>query len=85
MKKIDMSRGRPSPEQLLVEGVTHPDAKASVILREDLRYIIVSDKFSLVKLSEHPFSKGLLYGLKVYLSEPCEDAVPPVSVSEESV
>jgi hypothetical protein len=56
-----------------------------VLLREDLRYIIVSNKLQLVELREYPFSKGLLYGLKVYLSEPCEGAVLPVSVSEESV
>jgi hypothetical protein len=68
-----------------VEGVTHPDAKASVILREDLCCVIVRDKFSLVKLSEYPFSEGLLDCVKVYLSEPCEDTVPPVPVSEESV
>jgi hypothetical protein len=38
-----------------------------------------------VKLREDSFSEGLLDCVKVYLSEPCEDAVPPVSVSEESV
>jgi hypothetical protein len=56
-----------------------------VILTEDLCYVIVSDKLSLMKLSEYPFSKRLLDCFKVYLHESCEDAVFPVSVSEESV
>jgi hypothetical protein len=56
-----------------------------VLLREDLRYIIVSNKLQLVELREYPFSEAFLYGYKVYLSEPCEDAVLPVPVSEESV
>jgi hypothetical protein len=38
-----------------------------VILRENLRYVIVSDKLLLVELSEYPFSEGFLYGFKVYL------------------
>jgi len=38
-----------------------------VILRENLCYVIVRDKLSLVELREDPFSKGLLYGFKVYL------------------
>ena len=33
----------------------------------------------------YSFSEGFLYGFKVYLSEPCEDSVVPVSVSQESV
>ena len=55
-----------------------------MVLREDLRYIIVSNKLQLVELREDSFSKGLLYGFKVYLRKPGEDAVLPVSVSEES-
>jgi hypothetical protein len=39
----------------------------------------------LVKLSEDPFSEGVLDGFEVYLSEPCEDAVLPVAVSDDSV
>jgi hypothetical protein len=38
-----------------------------------------------VELREDSFSEGLLDCVKVYLSEPCEDAVPLVSISEESV
>jgi hypothetical protein len=56
-----------------------------MILREYLRYIIVGDKLSLVKLCEYPFSKGFFYGFKVYHPEPSEDAVLPVPVGEESV
>jgi hypothetical protein len=56
-----------------------------VVLREDLRYIIVGDKLSLVELREDPFSEGILYGFKVYHPEPSEDAVLPVPVGEESV
>ncbi len=43
-----------------MEGVTQPEAEASVILRGDLRYIIVSDKLLLMQLCEYPFSDGLL-------------------------
>ena len=68
-----------------MERVPKPDAEASVILRENLRHVIVRDKLSLVKLCEHPFSEGLLDCYKVYLQESGEDAVLPVSVSEESV
>ena len=50
-----------------MEGVPDPNAKASVILRENLRYIIVGDKLSLVELCEYPFSKGLLDWFEVYL------------------
>ena len=57
-------------------------AKASVILRENLRHIIFSDKLLLVKLCEYPFSEGILYLFEVYLREPSKDAVLPVSVSE---
>jgi hypothetical protein len=56
-----------------------------MILREDLCYVIVSDRLSLMKLSEYPFSECFLYCFKVYLQESGEDAVLPVSVSEESV
>jgi hypothetical protein len=56
-----------------------------VILREDLRYVIVSDKLLLVELREDTFSEGILYRFKVYLGEPGEDAVLPVSVCEKSV
>jgi hypothetical protein len=35
--------------------------------------------------SEYPFSKGFLDSFEVYLQESGEDAVLPVSVSEESV
>jgi hypothetical protein len=56
-----------------------------VILREDLRHIIVSNKLSLVELSEYSFSKGFLNCFEVYLRELGEDTVFPVSVSEESV
>jgi hypothetical protein len=56
-----------------------------VILRENLRYVIVSNKLSLVELREYPFSKGFLDCFKVYLRELGEDAVPPVSVSKEPV
>ena len=35
-------------------------AKASVILRENLCYVIVRDKLSLMELYEYPFSEGLL-------------------------
>jgi hypothetical protein len=44
----------------VMEGVTQPEAEASVILRGDLRYIIVSDKLLLMQLCEYPFSDGLL-------------------------
>jgi hypothetical protein len=56
-----------------------------MILREDLRYIIVGDKLSLVELREDPFSEGILYGFNVYLRKPGEDSVLPVPVGEESV
>ena len=38
-----------------------------------------------MELSEHPFSKRLLDSFEFYLQESGEDAVFPVSVSEESV
>jgi hypothetical protein len=69
----------------VVERVAHPDAKASVILRENLCYVVVRDKLSLVKLCECPFGECFLDCFKDNLREPCEDAVVPVSVSEESV
>jgi hypothetical protein len=56
-----------------------------VILREDLRYVIISDQFSLVELSEHSFGEGFLNCFEVYLCESGEGAIFPVSVSEESV
>jgi hypothetical protein len=56
-----------------------------VTLRENLCYVIVRDKLSLVKLCEYSFSEGFLDSLEVYLQESGEDAVLPVSVSEYSV
>ena len=56
-----------------------------MILREDLLKVIVSDKLLFVELCEYPFSEGLLDWFEVYLREPSEDAVLPVSVSEKSV
>ena len=56
-----------------------------MILRANLRYVIVRDKLSLVELSEYPFSEGCLDSFKVYLQESGEDAVLPASVSEKSV
>jgi hypothetical protein len=56
-----------------------------VILRETLRHVIVRDKLSFVELCEYPFSEGFLDSFEVYLREPCEYAVLPLSVSEESV
>jgi hypothetical protein len=38
-----------------------------------------------VELSEYPFSNGFLNCFEVYLREPGEDTVFPVSVNEESV
>lgn len=55
-----------------------------MILREEMRYIIISDKLLFMKLSEYQFGKGYLYGFKVYLSGPSEDAVLPVSVTKKS-
>jgi hypothetical protein len=68
-----------------VERVPHPDAEASVILRENLRHIIVRDELSLMELREHPLSEGLLNRLEVYLQESGEYAVFPVAVSKQSV
>jgi hypothetical protein len=68
-----------------VEGVTHPDAEARVVLRENLRYIIIRDKLLLVELSEHPFSEGLFNGFEDYLGEPGECTVFPVAICQESV
>jgi hypothetical protein len=65
-----------------MERVTHPDAKASVLLREDLRYIIVGNQLSLVKLCEDSFSEDFLDCFQVYLRESGEYAVLPVTVSE---
>ena len=48
-------------------------------------YIIVSDEFSLMELSEYPFSEGFFNSFEVYFPEAGEDAVFPVSVSEESM
>jgi hypothetical protein len=56
-----------------------------VVLRENLRHVIISDELSLVELREYPFSEGILDWFKDNLREPCEDAVLPVSVSEKSV
>ena len=56
-----------------------------MILRENLRHVIVSDKLSLVKLCEDTVSEGFLHRFEVCLPEPGEDAVLPVSVGEESV
>jgi hypothetical protein len=50
-----------------------------------LCYIIVSDEFALVELSEYPLSERLLYYLKVYRREPGEYAIFPVPVSEKPV
>ena len=49
----------------VVEGVPHPDAEASVILRENLRHMIVRDKLSLVELREYSFSEGCLDSFEV--------------------
>jgi hypothetical protein len=68
-----------------MKGVTHPDAKSCVVLGEYLRHVIISDKFSLVELSEYSFSEGILGSFKVYFREACEDAIFPVSVSKETV
>jgi hypothetical protein len=43
----------------VVERVTKPDAEARVVLRQDLRHIIVSDELSLMELCQDPFRKGL--------------------------
>ena len=56
-----------------------------MILRENLRHVIVSYKLSLVEVCEYPFSEGCLDSFEVYLQESGEDAVLPESVSEESV
>jgi hypothetical protein len=56
-----------------------------MVLREYLRYIIVSDELSLMKLCEYLFSEGLLKCFKVYPQEPGKYAIFPVPVSEESV
>jgi hypothetical protein len=56
-----------------------------MILRADLRHIIVGDTLLLVRVYEHSFSEGFLDCFKFYLPEPCEDAGLPVSVSERSV
>ncbi len=56
-----------------------------MFLREDLHYVLVRDQLLLVELSEYSFSKGFLDCFKVNLREACEDAVLPVSVSEESM
>ena len=55
-----------------------------MILREKLRHIIVRDELVLVELREYSFSEGLFYWFEVYLQESGEDAVLPVTVSEES-
>jgi hypothetical protein len=49
-----------------VERVPHPDAEASVILRENLRHIIVRDELVLVELREYSFSEGCLDSFEVY-------------------
>jgi hypothetical protein len=49
-----------------------------MVLRENLRYVIVRDKLLLVKLCEDPFSEGMLDCFEVYHPEPGEDAVLPV-------
>ena len=64
---------------------TQPDAEASVILRKERCYIIVRDKLLLVELCEYSFSKSFLDSFEVYRLEPCEDAILPVSVGEESM
>jgi hypothetical protein len=56
-----------------------------MVLREDLRYVIVRDELLLVELSEYSYSKSFLDSFEVYFREACEDAVLPVSVSEEPV
>ena len=56
-----------------------------MILREDLRHVIVRDMFLLVELIEHPFSEGLSDCFKIYLQELGKYAVLPVPVSEESL
>jgi hypothetical protein len=56
-----------------------------VVLAEYLSHYIIGDTFSLVELCEYALCKGLLDCFKVYLLEPCEDAVFPESVSEETV
>ena len=59
--------------------------EARMVLREYLRYVIISDKLSLVKLCEDTVSEGFLDCFEVYHLKPREDAVLPESVSEESV
>jgi hypothetical protein len=69
----------------IVERVPKPYPEASVILRENLRHVLVSYKLSLVELREYSFSEGCLDCFEVYHPKPREDAVLPVTVSEESV
>jgi hypothetical protein len=40
-------------------------AETRVVLRQDLRHVIVSDELSLVKLSEYPFSERFLDSFEV--------------------
>jgi hypothetical protein len=55
-----------------------------VVLRENLRYIIIRDKLLLVELSEHPFSEGLFNGFEGYLSESAEGTVFPVAICQDA-
>ena len=69
----------------VVEGVAEPYSEASVILRENLRHIIVRDKLLFVELRKYSFGEGFLDWFKGKLREAREYAVLPESVRKESV
>jgi hypothetical protein len=68
-----------------MEWVTHPDPKAGMILRENLRYDIVSEELPFVELCEHSFPKGLSKGIQVNFGEPGKYILSPVTVGKESM
>ena len=69
----------------VMEWVTHPDPKAGMFLREDLRYDIVSDELLFVELCEHSFPEGLSKHFEVNLWESGKYALSPVAVGKESM
>ncbi len=62
-----------------MEWVTESNAEPRVVLRQDLRHVIVSDELSLMELREYPFSECFLNRFEVYLSESGKYAAIPVS------
>ncbi len=68
-----------------MEWITHPDPKAGMILRENLRYRIISEELSFVELREHSFPEGLSNRFKVNLWESRKYALSPVAVGKESM